>query len=254
MSGTKRKATTSISWSDDKAMEVRGRDLCDLMGNVTFTQMIFLDIFGRMPSHAETVILDAVLVKAVEHGISPSSIAARMAYACAPDSIQGAVAAGIQTVGSVLLGTVENAARVLQQVAASDDPRGTARAIAEAHLAEGRKVPGFGHPHFKPTDPRSDRMFELARSVGVDGKHMAALAILSEEINAASGKELTRNASGATAAVLLDIDIPIELMRGFNVIGRAAGMVAHIYEEQRNPAFRSILAASNEAVPYVEQP
>lgn len=243
--------TTEISWSDDKAMYVRGHDLCDLMGNVTFTQMIFLDIFGRMPTHAETVILDVVLVKAVEHGISPSAIAARMAYSCAPDSVQGAIAAGISTVGSVLLGTVENCARVLKDVASAEDPVATAREIAMRFQAEKKNIPGFGHPHFKPTDPRSERFFAIARSVGVDGKHMSASDILHQQVIEVFGKHLTKNASCATAAVLLDIDMPIELMRGFNVIGRSAGMLAHIYEERRSPAFISIMNAANQAVPYV---
>lgn len=251
MSQSAKGVTTSLSWSDDKAMYVRDVDLCDLMGNVTFTQMIFLDIFGRMPTHAETVILDVVLVKAVEHGISPSAIAARMTYSCAPDSVQGAIAAGISTVGSVLLGTVENAARVLQEVAAAEDMPAKAHEVATRYRENGKNIPGFGHPHFKPTDPRSERFFAIARSVGVDGRHMAASDILSAQVDLVFGKHLTKNSSCATAAVLLDIDMPVELMRGFNVIGRAAGMLAHIHEEQKTPAFLTMMRAAEQAVPYV---
>lgn len=113
--------TTALCTYDDRAIYVRGRDLCELMGRITFTEMMFLNLFGRMPSHAEKTIIEASLIKIVEHGMSPSAIAARMAYTCAPDSLQGAACAGLQTAGSVLVGAVENLARLLAEIVNSAD-------------------------------------------------------------------------------------------------------------------------------------
>ncbi len=85
----------------------------DLMGNVSFTQMMFMHIMGRRPTDGETVILDAVLVTLMEHGLTPSAISTRLTYHSAPEALQSAVAAGLLNVGSQFVGTMENAAKML---------------------------------------------------------------------------------------------------------------------------------------------
>jgi len=93
-------------------------------------------------------------------------------------------------------------------------------------------------------------MYEIARSVGVDGPYMAAAATLSKAVDAAFGRHITMNSSCATAAVLCDIGIPVEIMRGLNVVARAVGLLAHIREEQLNPATWVMHQAVGAAVPY----
>lgn len=243
---------TELCKSTTDRILVRGVDLCaDLIGKVTFTDMMFFDIFGRRPTSVESQIIDVVLITLMEHGLTPSAIAARMTYGGAPEAMQGAVAAGLLGGGNVLLGTLENCARLLNQIVS--DTAGVESAAAKVaidHKNAGIPVTGFGHPYHKPDDPRTVKLFALARSLGVPGKHINACEVLSREVDKAYGKHLTVNASAACGALMCEINVPVEIMRGFALVTRAAGLIAHIYEEIRRPTMWPVTKAANEAVPY----
>ena len=162
---------TGIGRAEPDAIIIRGRDLAsELMGKVTFTELTFLLVQGREPSPGETALLDAVLVSLADHGLTPTALAARLTYTGAPESLQGAVAAGLLGSGTVFLGVVEDTAAFLEPVvaeaggadAADDRLAATARAAVEARLAEGGRIPGLGHPVHKQVDPRTPRMYEIA--------------------------------------------------------------------------------------------
>lgn len=225
----------------------------ELMGNVSFTEMMFTHIIGRRPTPGEVVILDAVLVTLMEHGLTPSAIATRLTYHSAPEALQAAVAAGLLNVGSQFVGTMENAAKLLMKLLEDDDGfEIAARREIKALRAARKTLPGFGHHLHKPDDPRTARLFEIALSQeGIDGIYIDAMKRLSAIIDEELGRHLTINATGAVAAVLLEIGIEPEIMRGFSVISRAAGLVAHIREEQSVPTARHIWDVVEETVPYV---
>lgn len=229
--------TTGICRSTINAVHVRGVDLCnELIGRVSFTQMLFLDVMGRLPSDLEVRVIDAVLASLMEHGLTPSVIAARFTYASAPEALQGAVAAGLLGAGSVMLGTLEGSARLLQEIVESEEGvESAARRIAEEHKQARKPISGFGHPTHKPDDPRSTRLFTLSAEWGLPGRHVAAAKALSRAVDEAFGKHLTMNASLACGAMLLEIGVPVGIIRGFAIIARAAGLIAHLYEEQNNP-------------------
>lgn len=244
--------TTAIATHTADDVLIRGRSLCrDLIGKVGFTEMICFQVLGRMPTPAQARIVDACLVTLMEHGLTPSVLATRLVYTSAPEAMQAAVAAGIMGVGSLFVGTVEGCALLLDRiVAAGEGGEAAAAEIARQHRADKRPVPGFGHPHFKPLDPRSVRLVALARSEGVAGAHVAALEALSRAVNAAAGREITVNATGAVAALLGDVGVPASIMRGFAIIARCAGLVGHVHEEQAQPAMQAIWHAAEAAVPY----
>ncbi len=248
-----RRIYTELCHSTVDRITVRGVDLCsELIGKVSFTEMMFFDILGRRPTLAETRIVDAVLVTLMEHGLAPSAIAARLTYSGAPEALQGAVAAGLLGGGSALLGTLESSARLLNKLVV--DPAGVeaaARREAESCRATATAVPGFGHPYHKPDDPRTATLFRLARSLGVPGKHIEACEILSSAVDAAFGKHLVINASAACGALLCEIGVPVDIARGFALVSRSAGLVAHVYEESKRPIIWSTLKAVGDAVPYV---
>lgn len=224
----------------------------ELMGKITFTEVMFLHIMGRRPSAGETVILDAVLVTLMEHGLTPSAIATRLTYHSAPEALQSAVAAGLLNVGSQFVGTMENAAKLLSVLLKADDFDDAARTEIRVLRAGKKPLPGFGHHLHKPDDPRTARLFEIALAQdGIDGKYIAAMKRFSGLVDAELGRHLTINATGAVAAVLLEIGIEPEIMRGIAVISRAAGLVAHIREEQSTPTARHIWDVVEETVPYV---
>src|SRR6058998_2635392 len=133
-------------------VEVRGRDLCgDLMGRLSFTEYFHLLLTGREPSGDQRFFLDLLLVAIAEHGLMPSNVAARMTLAADPGSLQGAVAAGILGAGTVILGASEECARLLERGRGRDPAE-----VARETRAAGGRMPGFGHPVHKPTDPRAE--------------------------------------------------------------------------------------------------
>jgi citrate synthase len=206
-----------------------------------------------MPTPTETTIVDAVMVALMEHGLTPSAIAARLTYGGAPESLQGAIAAGILGAGGALLGTLVNCAKLLDRIVRSGQPvEVAATKEAEDHFKSGTPIPGFGHPHHKPHDPRTIRLFELARSVGVPGRHIRACEVLSEAVDRVYGKHLTVNASAACGALMMEIEMPLDVVRGFAVTTRAAGLVAHLHEEIQRPTLWEGVKKYNDAVPYRE--
>jgi citrate synthase len=217
--------TTRIATADATSITVRGEDLTKLIGGISFTEMIWLQMFGVRPSRAQVAVVDACLVALVEHGLTPSAIAARLVYTSAPEAVQGAVAAGLLGVGGKFVGTAEGCAKLLARVVAGEAP-------AQIVAAEPR-LAGFGHEMHKPEDPRTPRLLAVAREHGIAGKHVAALEALSAALDRHKGKHITINATGAIAAILLDAGAPAEILRGFALIARCAGLVGHVHEEQQ---------------------
>lgn len=244
--------TTSIATATAEDVFVRGRSLCrELIGKLTFTEMAYFNVMGSLPTAAQTAVVDACLVTLMEHGLTPSVIATRLVYSSAPEAMQAAVAAGIQAVGSVFVGTVEGCAALLDRMLrAQGGAHAEAQQIVQEHKSARRSLPGFGHPLHKPDDPRPACLFRVAQETGIAGSHVAALRALATTVDEAYGKHITINATGAIAACLGDAGVPTEIMRGFAILSRCAGLVAHVHEEQRKPAMRVIWEAAEHAVPY----
>ena len=244
--------TTKIAHHTAEAIYVRGANLVDdLIGRLTFTEMMYFQLLGARPTPAQAKILDAVLVTLMEHGITPSTIVSRLIYDSCPEAVQAAVAAGLLGVGSTFVGTMEGCAANIEEIlAAPEGEAARAKAIAQRVRAAKQPIPGFGHPHHKPDDPRSPRLIAVAEEAGVPGRHIRALRLLAKEVDAAWGRHLTINATGAIAALLGEIGVPREVMRGIAVVSRSAGLVGHILEEQRDPSARRIWDAVSESIPY----
>ncbi len=245
---------TRIATTRPDDVIVRGRSLCrELIGELSFAQMTCLTILGRVPPPGELAAIEACMVTLMEHGLTPSAVATRLIYGSTPEAMQAGVAAGLLGVGDRFVGTVEGCGYLLGRIAAADDSAAEARAIAREHRAARIPIPGFGHPQHEPDDPRSPRLIAVAREHGVAGAHVAALAVLATAVDAALGRHLTINATGAVAAVFADCGVPTEIMRGFVLIARCAGLVAHVREEQQEPTMTSIWHAAEESIPYNEE-
>ena len=219
-----------ISRAEPDRIEVRGHDLTELMGRVTFTEYFHLLLTGREPTDDERFFLDAVLVAIAEHGLMPSNVAARMTLAADPESLQGAVAAGILGAGSVILGAAGECARLLEDAR----ERGAETVVREIHAAGGR-VQGFGHPLHKPVDPRAERILALADERGVSGPNIALARELHDVVTTVYGKPLTLNVSLPIAAVLLDLGYAPIVAQAVPILARTAGLLAHLAEEQERP-------------------
>jgi citrate synthase len=246
--------TTHIATADAGSITVRGRDLVnELMGKHSYTEVLYFLITGRMPSAGETKVLDACLVTLMEHGLTPSAIVTRLVADNVPDEPQAALAAGLLTVGNVFVGTMEGCARILKiGVETAGDAEIYCRDVVEAHRQERRALPGFGHPIHKPDDPRPPRLFAIAADAGCEGRYVALLKILSAELDRRAGRHLTINATGAIAALLLEIGLPAESLRGIAVVSRAGGLVGHLLEERATHSGRAIWELVEGAIPYAD--
>ena len=178
--------------------------------------------------------------------VEDGQIAARMTYLSAPEALQSAVAAGLLNVASKFIGTMENAAKILGEIDA--DPEGNdaaCRRIVQQHREQGQHMPGFGHHLHRPDDPRTPKLFAIAMAHDdINKKPIEMIQRLGSTVDQIYDRHLTINATGATAAVLMGAGIPVGIMRGFAVISRAAGLVAHVMEEQVSPTGRHIWAVS----------
>lgn len=217
---------------------VRGQDLVsELIGKASFTDTVFLLLRGRIPSDPERQIVDAVLVSLVDHGVTSSSLAARMTYRAAPDAVQGALAAGVLNAGGRMLGSMENCGAWLDQWALDDEAtddsvQATATSVVADHRSRGVAIPGFGHASHKGGDARATRILAIADEVGHRGRYVRLLEAVATELGRVVDRPVPINVTGAVAAVLLEIGIAWQIMRGFGVLSRVPGLIAHVAEER----------------------
>jgi len=250
---------SGISHASPDRVDVRGRDLAgDLMGRLSFTEFFHLLLTGREPTDDERFFLDVLLVSIAEHGMMPSNVAARMTLAADPESLHGAVAAGILGAGPVILGTAETCARLLAdaqaRVSAGEKPAAVAADVARAVNASGERVPGFGHPLHRPLDPRAERILELADTRGVSGPHVLLARCLRDAVAKTWSKPLPMNVSMPIAAVLLDLGFAAGAVNVVPILARTAGLLAHLVEEQEQPVGFLMAAKAEEAVEYERRP
>jgi len=241
--------STWIGGSTPDRITVAGRDLAsEIMGRLTLTELAYLLITHREPTAGERRLLDAVLVSLADHGLTPSALAARLTFTGAPEAVQGAVAAGLLGAGSVFLGPAGDTAQFLDDAlrrasappaAPGDLDTGALRRLADEAVANcrdaGRRVPGLGHPIHRDGDPRTARLYQMAHEEGLLGPHMRLLEMVRVAHDEQSGRTLPINGAGAAGAALADMGVPTTSVRGFVLIARTAGLVAHLAEEVEHP-------------------
>ena len=237
---------TSLGTSTADEIRLLGQDLtADLMGKVSFGELAFWLVTLRRPTPSETRVFEAVLVALADHGFTPTAIAARLTYLSAPDSLQGALAAGLLGGGSRFLGVTEDCGRFLAAALASaagepqpdDDAGWDALALAAVRQAraDGRLIPGLGHPVHKVTDPRTPALIRIAEEEGLRGPHLRLFEAIGRVHEQVLGRRLPLNGAGVCGAALADLGLPVELLRGFALLARAAGLLGQIAEERRRP-------------------
>jgi len=232
---------SAIEHSDAANITIRGKDLChELMGKMSIAEFFYFHLTGRQPTADQAYFLDMLVVALAEHGLTPSVQAARMTLAAAPEALQGAVAAGILGVGSVILGSAEQCADLLtaglkRVDETGETPAAAALALAQEIRAARRTIPGFGHPIHHPIDPRAQRVLEAADERGVAGRHVDMLRAFLMAVEAVWKRKMPMNLTGPMAAVLLDLGVPREAVRGIPIVARTIGLIGHLYEEKQRP-------------------
>ena len=217
----------------------RGYAIEDLIGNVSFAQMVWLMLRGELPSAEQAKLLEAALMAAVDHGPQAPSIAiARMAATCGV-GLNNAMASALNVLGDVHGGAGEQAAELFHSI---DAARQSGRSLADAtrdvldrFFAEGNRfVPGFGH-RFHDIDPRAPRLLTLideAASRGEVAGHFADIGrAIEADIKSRKGRAIPMNIDGATAIVYAELGFPPALSRGLFCLSRSVGILAHSWEQ-----------------------
>ena len=222
---------TAITQEKDGKTYVRGYDLTEMAKKLNFTQAIFLVLRGELPTPKEEKMFNAIFVAAIDHGISPPSIIAARAVASGGTPLSTAVAAGVMAFGEAHGGAIEQCAKLLQEtILKGGDAEKSAEKIVEKARFNRERIPGFGHRVYT-IDPRTITMLEIAKELGFHGKH-AALALKIEELLEKSvGKKLCLNIDGCIAAIISEMSFDWRMGKGFFIIGRTPGLVAHVFEE-----------------------
>jgi citrate synthase len=236
---------TGLGTSDADTISLLGKDLAhELMGRVGFGELAFWLVAGRRPSAGEVRLFEAVLVALADHGFTPTAIAARLTYLSAPDSLQGALAAGLLGGGSRFLGVTEECGRFLADtlVAAGTERDYDVIALDAVRKAkqERRFVPGLGHPVHKVEDPRTPVLIEIASAEGLRGPHLRLFEAIGRVHPQVLGRKLPLNGAGVCGAALADLGLPTDLLRGFALLARAAGLLGQLAEERRRPIANDI--------------
>jgi citrate synthase len=258
---------TALGAASLHSITLLGTDLArDVMGTVGFGELAFWLATQRRPSPGETRVFEAVLAALADHGFTPTAIVTRLTHLSAPDSVQGALAAGLLGGGSRFLGVTEDCGRflhdVLTGVSAADPTRplpdddagwdALALETVTAQRAARRFVPGLGHHVHKEGDPRTPRLFEIATEEGVYGPHLSLFAAIGRVHSTVLGKTLPLNGAGVCGAALADLGLPLELLRGFALLARTAGLIGQLAEELRHPVANEIFLSvdlNNRPVP-----
>ena len=244
-----RRYPTALGASSLHRITLLGHDLADdVMGEVGFGELAFWLATQRRPSRGETRVFEAVLAALADHGFTPTAIVTRLTYLSAPDSVQGALAAGLLGGGSRFLGVTEDCGHFLHGVLAgvdelpTDDAGWDALALATVRREREAKrfVPGLGHHVHKEGDPRTPRLMEIATEEGVFGPHLALFAAIGRVHPEVLGRTLPLNGAGVCGAALADLGLPMPLLRAFALLARTAGLIGQLAEELRNPVANDV--------------
>lgn len=247
---------SEIGHGTPDSITIRGLDLaCDVIGRLDLVEAFVLSAIGRLPTSAEKATINALLVVSLDHGLTPAAIAARLTYLGAPDSFSGAVAAGLLGAGSRYLGPSMRVAEQftewtagLEADASAQTFDATALKVLQDCSASGRKLAGYGHPIHKQGDPRVPALRRVAFDNGFRGaawKLADAIAKAMEQ----QGHRLPMNAACAVGVTILDMKMEPTFAIALTLIGRCAGLAAHLMEERSHPIAQEVweLVATQDA-------
>ncbi|HEU4511642.1 MAG TPA: citryl-CoA lyase [Nocardioidaceae bacterium] len=255
---------TSLGTSTAETISLLGKDLADdLMGQVGFGELAFWLVTLQRPTPSQVRVFESVLVALADHGFTPTAIAARLTYLSAPDSLQGAMAAGLLGGGSRFLGVTEDCGQFLARFLEEHrdelpekledgDAWDRLALLAVRQTREAKKlVPGLGHPNHKELDPRTPRLMSIAEEEGLKGQHLRLFEAIGRVHEQVLGRRLPLNGAGVCGAALADLGLPVEMLRGFALLARAAGLLGQLAEEVRRPIGMDVYMAVDRNATYV---
>lgn len=238
------KRKTSISWVEAGKIYLRGYKIEDLIGNMSLGEAIFLVLTGRLPEKKEALLIEAIMISVIDHGVSPPSTIVTVTATNTGADLNAAVAAGILTINKFHGGAIEEAMTAIHEAYSLQTTDGlseeeAAERVIESHIESGLRVSGFGH-RFHGEDPRTVSLFSFAEKLGFSGKFVSQAKAIEKVFKEKFAKDLPINADGAIAALLCEINFPKVLANGLFIASRVIGLIAHAIEERTNTPMRTV--------------
>ena len=227
---------TKITKVEPNHLVTRGYRQEDLIGNIPYPSVVYLILKGELPSKEHGKMMDAILTSCIDHGITPPSSMASRIVASGGVPLPTAVAAGILSIGDAHGGAIEKGAKFLQVgiIRMKEEKKSVeeiAKTLVNESIEKKKRIPGFGH-RIHTSDPRTKRLYLLAEELKISKDHIALSKAIEKELEIQTGKKLPINVDGAIAAISSDMDFDWRLGKAFFLLGRVAGLVAQVYEEQ----------------------
>ncbi len=226
---------TSIIDMEPGRIALRGTPIQELIGALSFAEMIWLMVRRDRPTAAQARLFEAALVSAVDHGPqAPSIAAARMAVTCGLD-LNNAMASAVNMLGDVHGGAGEQAVELYHLVARTP---GDVSAALDQWIAErGKIIPGFGHRFHQPVDPRAPRLMALVEEAvaagACSGTYRAIALQIEEDLARRKSRPIPMNIDGATAVIYAELGFAPPLARGLFCLSRSVGILAHAWEQMQ---------------------
>ncbi len=217
---------TKISKFNEREEIIRNFKLDDLIGKITFSEMIFILLQGKKPTKEEAKLMDAILVATCEHGLNPPSTLNTRIAASSTENISQALASGILTIGKYHGGAIEGLARILQE-----NKLKTAKDTVQYFVSKKERIPGYGHKIYKNEDPRTIRLLKIAKELSIDGNYIKLSLEIQKELEKQTKNKLCLNIDGCIAALISELKFNWRIANAFFILPRILGLTAHYQEE-----------------------
>jgi len=229
---------TKITKVEPNHLVTKGYRQEDLIGNIPFPHVVYLLLKDKLPNKEHGKMMDAILTACVDHGVTPPSAMASRIVASGGVPLPTAVAAGVLSIGDAHGGAIEKGAKFLQEGVKKAKKEGKsiedmAKILVSEKREKKERILGYGH-RVHSSDPRTKRLFSLANELNITKDHIKLSKEIEKELDTQLGKKLPINVDGAIAAIISDMDFDWRLGKGFFLIGRVAGLTAHVYEEKKD--------------------
>jgi citryl-CoA lyase len=235
---------------------IRGYPLNELIGNLSYAEMIYLCMKGELPSKNMGKMMDALILGITDHGlVSAATPPARIVVAGNPDPIKG-ICAGVLSIGPVT-GSPKHSARFISNAYELMKKNGwtkeqTADNIVNDYVLRKERIPGLGHPLFKDVDIRAARLKELATAYGFAGEKLALYeCIHTKFLNKINKKDIVINVDGMMAAIMCEMDFDEDMVDITGVLSYLPGICAHTYEELKEKTSLGLIFQVNSISEYV---
>jgi succinyl-CoA synthetase alpha subunit len=227
---TRMKFKTAISKITNDGLIIRGHRQNELIEN-NFADTIFLLLRGKKPTPQEAILFNAMLNCIIDHGTGTTSAVTTRFVMSGGNPLNTAVSAGVAALGNYHGGAIENAMKQFYKI---KQQKITLEQFVTDAVEQKKIVFGYGHKVYKKEDLRVTQLRKLCQKHNYTSSFIQIAQSIETTLEQKKGGKIILNVDGFIAAVLCEMGFSPEIGKGFFIIGRTPGLVAHAVEEKQN--------------------